>query len=148
MKIKKDFFILPIILCLMNSNFTYSQEIDTDRPDQTDSPETLIRRRLQVETGFSFEKNKFGSSDENFSSNTLTSLIRYGLFKKIELKLNINFNSIKFNYGNLISIPGEKTTFEGFIPLVVGTKIKIIDGKNILPKSYLSLNISIPKFAS
>ena len=42
------------------SLFCYSQEtepIQTDRPDQTETPAIVPKEMFQVETGFSFQKN-------------------------------------------------------------------------------------------
>jgi hypothetical protein len=46
---KAFFLMLPVL------NFAQEQ-IETDRPDQTESPATVPHRYLQAETGFMYEK--------------------------------------------------------------------------------------------
>ena len=40
----------------LSSSFIFSQDIITDRPDQTESPNTLNKGNLQIESGFLFSK--------------------------------------------------------------------------------------------
>ena len=62
-----------LFLLFFPSFFSYSQEsepIQTDRPDQTETPAIVPKGMFQVETGFSFQKN-----DVNSNTNTLPSTL-------------------------------------------------------------------------
>jgi hypothetical protein len=68
--------------------------IDTDRPNQTESVNTVPKKWLQFEAGFDYQKNDDVS--QKFLLPTL--LNKYGLSNRIELRLitTINRKSIKF----------------------------------------------------
>ena len=73
-------------LILLTTSLSYSQtndnpEIITDRPDQTESANTVPKNTLQLETGFIMEQN---GDIKNYAYNT--SLLRYGLFDNFELR--------------------------------------------------------------
>ena len=73
---------LSLIILLLASFGTFSQEMITDRPDQTESASTVPKFRFQLETGGSLEViNKL---------KTMVlpgSLFRYGIGNNIELRL-------------------------------------------------------------
>ena len=102
----------------------YAQEtepIQTDRPDQTETPAIVPKGMFQVETGFSFQKNK-----QNNNTNTLPSTLwKYGVNENFELRLITEFISEKIEDRNL----------SGLNPILLGCKIKISDEKGIFPKT-------------
>src|SRR5215217_9259845 len=57
--------------------------IDTDRPDQTESPFTVPKKYFQGE--FGFNKENFDNKDYNILFPTF--LLKYGLHKRFELRL-------------------------------------------------------------
>ena len=58
---------LFIILLLSIFNSVFSQNIITDRPDQTESPNTLNKGNLQIESGYLYLKDRETNSKMNQS---------------------------------------------------------------------------------
>ena len=87
------------------------EKIDTDRPDQTESVETVPRNYFQAEFGF----NKENLFDRNYDLIYPTALFKYGL-KKFELRLETTFRS---SYEHLVPNPKWTT---GIDPVLIGIK--------------------------
>ena len=92
--------LLILLLAIYGQNFA---QIETDRPDFTESPNIVPTGALQIETGFVWEKDfvfyqspfgKYSWEYNNFTYNS--TLFRYGLSEKIELRANIQYNSLQF----------------------------------------------------
>lgn len=63
-----------------------SDELITDRPDATESPNTVPLKKIQIETGGLFvSNNEEGIKTELWNYNN--TLIRYGVLKNFELRL-------------------------------------------------------------
>jgi hypothetical protein len=127
--------IIPFIIWLPFFGFSQENEsIQTDRPDQTETPFLVPKSMFQVENGFSFQKN-------NTNSNTITlpsSLWKYGVNENFELRLITEF-SIEKNFDSEIS---------GLNPVLIGCKIKIAEEKGIFPKTSFIGHIGLPNVAS
>jgi len=69
----------------------FSQEINPDRPDQTESPDILNKNNFQIESGLFYEKDnsESGAKIENFNLPEI--LMRYGLSRIIEIRLSVNY---------------------------------------------------------
>lgn len=130
---KKYSLLISIVFC--NSLQAQKNEpIQTDRPDQTETPAIVPTGMFQVETGFSFQKN-----DANSNTNTLPSTLwKYGVNENFELRLITEFISEK-KAGQSIS---------GINPILIGCKIKISDEKGFLPKTSFIGHVVLPKVAS
>ncbi|MDI1317668.1 transporter [Flavobacterium sp.] len=126
-----------LFLLLISNLISYSQEtepLQTDRPDQTETPALVPKGMFQVETGFSFQKN-----DATSYTNTLPSTLwKYGVNKNFELRLITEFVSEK-TAGQSIS---------GLNPILIGCKIKISDEKGFLPKTSFIGHVLLPNVAS
>jgi len=123
---------LLLITCIGFAQET--EPIQTDRPDQTESPAIVPKGMFQVETGFSFQKN-----DEYSKTNTLPSTLwKYGVNENFELRLITEFVSEKF---------GSETN-SGLSPILIGCKIKIAEEKGFWPKTSFIGHISLPNAAS
>lgn len=122
---------------LFLSFFCYSQEIEpiqTDRPDQTETPALVPKGMFQVETGFSYQKNNI-----NNNTNALPSTLwKYGVNENFELRLITEFVSEKI----------EDRTVSGLTPILIGCKIKISDEKGIYPKTSFIGHVLLPNIAS
>lgn len=122
---------LVVLLLLVSTSLV--AQIETDRPDFTESPNVVPKGALQIETGFILENDysakeqrncKIQLSERNFTVNT--TLLRYGLTKNIELRLNTNYSISKVgnmndilildstHNPNLDDIEGFQTPFIGF----------------------------------
>ena len=92
-----------------------------DRPGMSWGAEVTPHHKLIWDNGFSFEKTPEGAHTLTLSSAAL----RYGLFENTELRVGTDF--LMYNDGD-----APEPTF-GIAPLFVGTKIKLYEGKGILP---------------
>jgi len=118
--IKKVFF----VGFLFSSIFSFSQEIVTDRPDQTESSITVEHKSLQIEGGISLSKNNEGN-EKSFAAPSV--LFRYGIIKGLELRLFTQYESINREDS------GTTLNYNGFNDLEIGAKIQLLknDKKNI-----------------
>lgn len=84
-----------LVLAIGISCNVYSQQIITDRPDQTESPISVPRGSIQVETGLLFQR---AETEEGVSIHRRvypTSLFRIGLLKKVEFRVVSEIASYK-----------------------------------------------------
>lgn len=99
------------------------EPIQADRPDQTETPYLVPTGMLQVETGFSFQKN-----DAFSNTNALPSTLwKYGLNDNFELRLITSFTSEN----------NQNETISGINPILIGCKIKIVMKKDLFQKHHL-----------
>ncbi|MDQ6757519.1 MAG: transporter [Bacteroidota bacterium] len=113
--------------------------IDTDRPDQTESAFLVPAKWLQFEAGFNFQKN---SSHENeFLTPTL--LTKYGLSKRIELRLITTIRT-----SSTALMPYGINNESGLDAAEVGAKISLFKEKKILPTTSFIFHIGVPAFSS
>lgn len=111
-----------------------AQQIQTDRPNETENPGTITPHRLQVESGFSFEKE-----DDEKTFNVPEIVFRYGIFKNAEIRVETA----------LKALDQENTDKQfGIEPVKVGAKYHIVDHKGIaIPDLALLARVSIPWMA-
>jgi len=114
------------------------QQIDTDRPDQTESAFTVPRHWLQFEAGFSRQQNN--STEKEYLVPGLLS--KYGLSKRVELRLITTLQIDADNTGNT------KSVTRGFAPVEAGAKIALWEEKQWLPKTSLIFHVGIPALAA
>jgi hypothetical protein len=120
-----------------------AQEMVTDRPDQTESAEITPRKRVQVEAGYLYEKSEDDAAEVTGSS--VGTLIRYGLFDILELRMGAEYKHQKIS----VSAPGfTDESSSGFTPLSLGAKLLLAREKGALPQTALLFHISIPDAAS
>ena len=102
----KNYFILPIALF---SQILFSQDLITDRPDQTESAVVVGDKKIQIESGILNQENSDGEKNLSIPTN----LFRYGISEKIELRLNLEHSDQK-NYGidNFKLTENDLETFE------------------------------------
>src|SRR6187402_1829792 len=133
MKLKLQ-YILLLLTCFSKSLAQEKEPIETDRPDQTETPAIVPKGMFQMENGFSFEKTNGDSEVLLLPS----SLIKYGLNDRFEFRLIAEFASEKTN-DNKIS---------GINPVLVGFKVAIAEEKGIWPKVSFISHLMIPDLAS
>lgn len=89
-----------IFVCSGLSNLSLSQEsiekknIITDRPDQTESAQTVWPGYLQIETGALFERLSEGGVETEITTFN-TTLMRLGLFSRFELRIAADWQQVK-----------------------------------------------------
>jgi hypothetical protein len=108
--------------------------IQTDRPDQTETPAIVPTGMFQVETGLLYEK--INSEAESIIAPTI--LWKYGVNENFELRL---ITELSFEENS-----GIKTS--GLQPVLVGFKAKLSEETGILPKTSFIGHLLIPDMAS
>lgn len=150
----RRYFVLPILLW---ATFSIAQ-IETDRPDFTESPNVVPKGALQVETGFILENDMqdyCGTTETHRNITTNTMLLRFGLTENIEFR---------FNWANTISEIGVQvnptvapcfvnvgdyirdTSFSGFQTSFIGFKTNLYKNDK-LSIGFLG-HLYIPELAS
>lgn len=139
MKIQKNFLLAVCILPLVA--IAQSDKMETDRPSESLTPTVVVKKHFQFEAGFRKEhdNNEGEHSDEYLYP---SALIKYGLTKKLELRMLIE-EEADFNYS-----PEKHKTAGGLEPVKVGFKYNLFDEKGALPKTSVIASMDIPKLAS
>ncbi len=144
---------LLIAVLLLSPGFLFSQEIITDRPDKTESVETVGKNKFQVETGmeYSFLKSELQNilpGTLSFKTVTLpTTLIRFGILKNVELRFGFDFD---YSSGTL-ELPTQpefsntQTTSLTLNPPTLGVKYEAAKGEGIIPDFSILGALKIPK---
>lgn len=116
---------LFLLLCFTVTRLAAQDEnINTDRPDQSDGVYTLTKKYFQVEEGITLGKNLF--------TNNL--MFRYGLTTSTEIRL--------------LSDAGKIDDQNGFLPFAISVKQKIIKQKKWIPAITAVGYMSYGKIAS
>lgn len=116
--VKKNVFVI-VLLISMN---TFTQEIVTDRPDQTESSVTVGKNNFQIESGLSFLNNSNNSGSSFFGP---SALVRYGVSNGIELRFFAQHETTK------IVLEGETRKFSGINDLEIGAKFQIFKKSHV-----------------
>lgn len=122
-----------MFILLMLSLVAFSQNddltISAGRPGMATGPDVMPFRKVQMETGFEISRS--------YTTSVLlpTVMLRYGITQFAELRVEYD--------GNYNLRPDKSWSYE-IDPLVVGTKAKIYEGENWIPKISMMANLSIP----
>jgi Putative MetA-pathway of phenol degradation len=119
---------LFLILATIYSNA--QSTIQTDRPDQTESPYIVPSRYIQIETGLLFEKIK----NETFVFTTPTILWKYGVNQNFELRLITEYATMQEN----------ENSNSNFSPITIGFKSSLSEEKGVFPKTSFIGHITAP----
>ena len=138
MKVVYFFFIflanIPQVILAQQSG-----RMETDRPDQTETPYIVKLKYFQTEIGLTLKKNN------GFSSLLIPTILwKYGLLKKLELHLLTEINVIE----SPLVIPDGNEINSGLLPVVFGGKWSLWEEKKLLPKTSLIFHLGIPWAAS
>lgn len=139
------YWILLLTFTILSTGL-FSQDlpdITTDRPDQSESSSTVPKKSLQIETGFVLQGDKT-TITETRNLDFFNTLFRYGVLDNFELRVGINYADVTLTPVD----GGSDTTFTGFVPLVVGTKISITEQKGAVPELAFLASITIPNTGS
>jgi hypothetical protein len=139
-----------ITVLFFTPGFLFSQEIITDRPDRTESVETVGKNKFQIETGLEYSLLKVKGFNEaeaptefNFKSLTLpTTLLRYGILRNLELRLGFDFDretissddNVEYNNSGGLSLN----------PLSLGAKVEFAKGSGIVPDFSVIAGVKLP----
>lgn len=119
-------------LSLLLSAILSAQQIQTDRPNETEGAAAVSKHELQLESGFSFEER---DSEPTFEIPEI--VLRYGISKNAEVRLESALQRTNQTYSPIY----------GFKPLTVGFKYHILDHNNITPDIAVLGRLSIPWLA-
>jgi hypothetical protein len=137
----KYILILPFVIILLLSEVSAQNEvvssIAADRPDKTESTYLVPKGAIQFELGSQYEyDNEDGVKVKTFENSAF--LVRYGLGKQIELRLNIAHASQESEAG------GTATRLAGMRPLSLGVKLPISEQDGIIPRTVFLGHIGLP----
>lgn len=127
---------------LVLSNILIAQQegrMETDRPDQTESPFITKKKYIQAEFGLHV-----------IEENNLTTLVhptvlwKYGLCKRFEFRLITEFVSEE----TPLLIPAGNDINTGLLPIQIGGKLGVWEEKGLLPKTSLIFHIAPPRLGS
>ncbi|MFQ5993290.1 MAG: transporter, partial [Nitrospiraceae bacterium] len=110
--------ILTVLILLCSSGWSVGtgraeEPLVTDRPDFTESTETVAPGRFQLEAGYTFTKR------EDDGEHSLPEvLLRVGILQQLELRLAVNYLALDRPDGDA----------DGFEDLSLGVKIKLVKG--------------------
>ncbi len=139
-------YIVPILLifiCLQQQVFCQQTPIETDRPDQTESPYTVPVKWVQLEMGLLKQANNTGSlKDKEYHFHHPALLTKYGLFRSFELRLITELASTKEKFSS------GTHTFSGLSNLQAGGKINFFDEKGWRPKTSLIFHYDFARLRS
>lgn len=132
MTIKHIFCASIVLLLLSKAGIAQIEKIETDRPDQTESPFTVPKKWIQFEMGFLKESDKYNSlSLRDFHFHHPALLSKYGLTKCFELRFITEVGTTK-----------EKATpdyykYTGITSFQFGGKVNFFNEKGWRPKTSL-----------
>ena len=110
------------LITLLITVATFSQQIITDRPDQTESSSTIAKGSLQIEMGLvasTLDNNKLNS----FAGPS--TLIRYGITEGIELRLFNQYEAHK------LELFDETNKVSGFSDIELGVKVQLLKKEGV-----------------
>ena len=131
-------YVITFVVCAVTtSDNLFAQSlpsIQLDRPDQTECPFITPAKYIQIENGITFEKY-----NNNLQTFTYPSTLwKYGVNEKFELRLITELNSVKKN----------KEAISGLNPITVGFKTALFEEDRIIPKTSFIGHISTAKIGS
>src|SRR5688500_4433167 len=139
--ITKGIYALLPLLLLLTTNLKAQQDsamlispIETDRPDQTETASLVPKGYFQMENGFSIEDTEPG-----FIYTHPSTLWKVGVSENFEIRLITEYINIQLD-------PNPKV--DGFLPVQVGFKAKLLDQTGIVPKTSFLGHLSLPGVAS
>jgi hypothetical protein len=109
-------------------------EINTDRPDQSNTPLLIPKGALQIETGFMVEsENSTTATKRNYTYNN--TLLKYGINEHFEMRFNALYLGT--------STSSDITTARGLGPVSIGMKIKLADERGIWPQTSIISHVNL-----
>ena len=120
------------------SNENGPETINTDRPDFSNSPTTVGRGRIQLETGYTFTYDR-NASRQVYNHSVPEALLRIGMFNDwFEWRFQDNFD-----YQRTRS-QGVSTIDRGGEDFLAGFKVTFAEQAGCLPKTGLIVEINFP----
>jgi hypothetical protein len=127
---------LNIALFFLCFQVVGQDNLESDVPGETKSPELVKGNNLQIETGF--RKEKLNDGVHLYQHPEVR--VRYGLFNALELRMEATSQTIR----NTVS----KESLTGFKPVYFGLKAKILPEYKWIPSIGALAEIGVPSLAS
>lgn len=135
----KSFLLLLFsFLLVLPALAQYTAQIETDRPDQTESPFLTPRHFFQGEFGFNIVTYK----DRVQQLLHPTALLKYGWSSRVEGRIELT------PYTSYIPFLPDTKTETKLEPVEIGAKIRLFEEKGLRPKTSLIAHIGLPFAAS
>ncbi|MEP2936662.1 MAG: transporter [Gilvibacter sp.] len=137
-------FLLALIL-FASTSIAFGQDnqdlgdLITDRPDATESPNTMPAGFFQLETGAFYSEEETGQITTKATTFN-TALLRYGILDNLELRLGWNFTEVTTEVAG-VETPG---VLSGFEPLLLGAKVAIAKENGWMPELGLLGHVYLP----
>lgn len=132
---KQGFVLLMTLLVVLQ--LQAQEKIETDRPDQTETPVLTPVKYFQAEVGFNKE-----NKDNDYRLLHPTALLKYGINKKLELRLEATAATDNFKSGT------NSIKMNGLEPIAIGTKIALLEEKGLRPKTSIIAHVGLPFLGS
>ncbi len=119
------------------------EPLESDRPGFTESPVTVGRGVVQLESGYTFTQD--GHGNELVTSNAFPdTLWRIGMFAQwFEWRIEYNYEIVTDTIANG-AVPPMHRRFQGSDDLAVGFKLALTPQQGILPQMGLNPEMSVP----
>lgn len=122
-----------LLIIFFLSYTVFSQEIVTDRPDQTESAITIGDNNFQIENGILYQKG-----NNSIIFNGPSTLLRYGILNGIELRFVSQYES------NKVELEGGNMNYSGFSDIEFGAKIQILKSTTLNSEIAFLSHIVLP----
>lgn len=144
---------LIALILFLTPGFLFSQGIITDRPDRTESVETVGKNRFQLETGIEYSILKIEAFYTNsnldtdlheFKFKTITApttLLRYGILNMVELRFGFDFDK-QIVSSDVAEINSSSNLTLN--PPTLGAKVELGKGSGIVPDLSVIGAVKIP----
>lgn len=128
------FTFFSLILCAQ------IEKLETDRPGETITPGTVTKKWMQFETGLSIQTEKINYPKKDLYIKHPYLLSKYGLGKRIEIRLITELATIKEKNVN------GNTIRTGLNSVQLGGKLNFLKGKGLSPKVSLIAHYDFRRF--
>src|SRR5689334_17132624 len=93
----KQFFTIAVIVILLPlAGSAQSEKMETDRPSESLTPTTVLKKHFQLETGVRREHDYEDDQRQDVYLNP-SALLKYGVTRKLELRLLVE-NEVDYDY--------------------------------------------------
>jgi hypothetical protein len=139
------YFLLPVLMVALLCGNLYAQEsepalppIVTDRPDQTEAAVVVPIQHLQLETGTRYAKVSDALTEFLYTNTVL----RYGVLTWMEFRLGQDYGRQQ------LALDGGESEEKGFFPLMLGTKLHLLEERGLRPETALLYEAFLPTGSS
>jgi hypothetical protein len=122
--------------CALLAVTASADPISTDRPGQSNSPSVVAPGTIQLEGGFTFERETDGGDPNTNTISVPGSLLRVGVLSFLEAR--VSADGFVYEERN-----GDNNRSSGS-DLTLGSRARLFDQKGIRPAIALDFNLSLP----